>query len=185
MNCQFLLSRVPHQQTELLTLPDVQADVQLRSVQPDAQRHVKHVGDNVVKSQGHECKDGPPHSDHLRAQILCLSPEEDGQTHEPVAAYASQEDLVHLRLQLLLGGEGDHLFLVWGSIKHTTICAAQSVSIPPRERDWRNLTSHDDGHDKQRACEVPKEAEEPVEQHLSDREPAVENRCHCKLGNPG
>lgn len=43
----------------------VQANIQPRSVQPDAQWHVEHVGDNVVKSQGHEGKNGPPHPDDL------------------------------------------------------------------------------------------------------------------------
>lgn len=50
---------------EFLTLPDVQANIQPGSVQPDAHWHVEHVSDNVVKSQRHECKDGPPHSDDL------------------------------------------------------------------------------------------------------------------------
>lgn len=71
------------------TFPDVKANVQIRSTQPDAERDEEHVGHNVIQSQRHESKDGPPQANDFGAEIFCLHAQEEGKTHEPVASDSS------------------------------------------------------------------------------------------------
>ena len=104
-----------------LTLPYVQTHAQLGRVGPDPERDEEHVGHDVVEAQGYEGHDGPPHSNDLGGQILRLHAKENGQADEPVTADGAQEDLVHLRRDLFLGGEGDHLVPVRRRVEDPSI----------------------------------------------------------------
>lgn len=62
----------------------------------------------MVESERHEGEDGPPDTHDLGCQVTALQTKEAGQTHQPVAPDAAQEDHSEVRGDLLLGGEGDH-----------------------------------------------------------------------------
>jgi hypothetical protein len=94
------------------SLPDVQSNGKIGCLEPDGERHVEHVGDNVLKAEDNEGEDGPPHADDFGGKILGLDTEEDSKTYEPVAADALEEDLVNLGRDLFLAGERNDDFFV-------------------------------------------------------------------------
>jgi len=69
-------------------------------------RHEEHVRNNVIESERDEGKDGEPYPDDFGREVTALHTEEASKTHEPVAADATKENLVPLRGNLLVGGEG-------------------------------------------------------------------------------
>jgi hypothetical protein len=95
-------------------------------LQPDGEGHVEHVCDNVIKAQGHESEDGPPHADDFGAEVLCLRAQEAGETDEPVASYASEEDLMQLWDDLLLCGEVLDFFPVGTRVEDAAIWLEKS-----------------------------------------------------------
>jgi hypothetical protein len=95
-------------------------------LQPDSEGHVEHVCDNVIKAQGHESEDGPPHADDLGAEVLCLRAQEAGEADEPVTPYASEEDFMQLWNDLLLCGKMLNFFPVGTRVEDAAICFEKS-----------------------------------------------------------
>lgn len=106
------------------SFPDVQAYSNVRIAIKDTQWNKCHIRNHVVKPDRHEGKDGEPDSDNFSSDIAGLHAEEAGETDEPVAAHAADEDLVPVWRDLFLGGECDNFFGVCVDREDATICAA-------------------------------------------------------------
>lgn len=118
---------------------------------------------DVVQSQAHEAKNGPPHADDFARQIAALQAEEASHADEPVTADGAQEDHVEGGRHLLLGGVRNDLGLVG--------IGAEDVAVP-----------EDDGDHEERSGQVSPEADEPVEQHAQDGQPPVQDGDGGVLG---
>jgi hypothetical protein len=61
-----------------------------------------HIGYNVIQPETDETEDGPPDANYFGGEVSALSAEETGKADHPVAANASEEDLVPMWDDLFL-----------------------------------------------------------------------------------
>lgn len=80
---------------------------------PDTKGNVEHVDDNVVETENGKAEDRPPHAHGTGHKIPTGQTEIGSETHEPVAADGTNEDLMPF---------GNNLFVVDEVLDHLYLC---------------------------------------------------------------
>ena len=80
-----------------------------------------HIGHNVIQPETDETEDWPPDAHYFGGEVSALSAEETGKADHPVAANASEEDLVPVWGDLFLNCERNCFLLKICRVKYSSV----------------------------------------------------------------
>ena len=119
-------------------------------LEPQRQRHPRHVGDDVVEAERDEGERGHPDGEHLGRDLARRHGHEDGEAHEPVGADGTQHNLVPQRLDHFPRRKAEHRGAVRRVLEDAGL-AEHEGDKAERARQVADEADGPDAHERQRA----------------------------------